>query len=160
SSLVSRVRGDGRFNPVPIPDLAARDGGQMQDRRSEAFRAKVRGLVVEEFDGQAPPRRVFEALLVYLDRIDAAGSCGPGARVSASGDLTDAISALDLADAYRRAGASEEALLMARVSREQLGRLHERFVSPDRRDVREALVSASLAIGDWMQAMRSGTAGP
>src|SRR5689334_1673565 len=47
SSLFSKVRGNGAFDPKIIPDLAARNGGQIKDRKSKAFRDKVHGLIVE-----------------------------------------------------------------------------------------------------------------
>ncbi len=158
SSLLSKVRGDGTFNPVPVPDLAAKDGKQIKDRKSGKFRTKVHGLIVGEFDGQEPPARVFEALLIYLDRLDAAAGCNNAWRtqVRAGTDLSDAAAALERADAYRLQGSSEDALLMGRVARAQLERLHERFISPDQRAVRDALVSASRAIEDWMTGVRSG----
>jgi hypothetical protein len=38
---------------------------------------------------------------------------------------------------------------MARVARERLERLHERFVSPDQGEVRDAIVAASREIESW-----------
>ena len=40
---------------------------------------KVRGLIVDEFDGQAPPPYVFDAVLAYLDSLDIAHCADPAA---------------------------------------------------------------------------------
>jgi hypothetical protein len=106
-SLFSKVRGDGTFNPVPIPDVAARDGHQIKDRKSAAFRAKVHGLIVEEFDGQEPPPYVFEAVIGYLDALDIGACPDTSARVKVrlSDDLDAATAALEYA-AWRVASLS------------------------------------------------------
>lgn len=159
SSMFSKVRGDDNFNPVPIPDLAARDGKQIKDRRSEALRQKVHGLVVEEFDGQEPAAGVFEALLAYLDVLDMGQCANPTehVKVDAGRDASDAWLAVIAANDFLRAGKTADALLMARVSRSVLERMHERFVARDQADVREALVSASRAVETWADGVRSGS---
>ena len=98
SSLMSKVRGDGTFNAVRIPDLAAKDGKQIKDRRSAEFRTKVHGLIVEEFDGQEPPADVFNSVLLYLDRLDASGGCNDWRRtqVSAPGVTSQDLSAMSI----------------------------------------------------------------
>ncbi len=129
SSLFSKVRGNGAFDPVPIPDLAARDGKQIKDRKSQAFRDKVRGLIVEEFDGQAPPRYVFEAVLVYLDSLDISQCADPSARVQAD-FIEDYGPALTTAAMVVTAKApADVTLFYIRVARERLERLHERFIA-------------------------------
>jgi hypothetical protein len=160
-SLLSHTRGDGVFNPLPIPDLAARDGRQMRDRKTPEFRAKVHGLVVEEFDGQEPPPAIFEALLAYLDMQDIAKCRDPAATVpvAAMTDFISAVMGMMAARDYARAGDGPSAILMARMSREALERVHERFVSPDQADVRETLVTASEAIGVWVEGVRAGKTG-
>lgn len=127
SSLFSKTRGNGVFDPVPIPDLAARDGKQIRDRKSHAFRDKVHGLIVEEFDGQEPPPVVFEAVLAYLDSLDIAQCRNPAGRVQAaySDDYAAMLSAM--AVLAPKDVAPDVALFYIRVARERLERLHERF---------------------------------
>ncbi|MFT3722517.1 MAG: hypothetical protein QM773_02935 [Hyphomonadaceae bacterium] len=160
-SLLSHTRGDGVFNPLPIPDLAARDGRQMRNRKTPEFRAKVHGLVVEEFDGQEPPPAIFDALLVFLDMLDMTKCRDPSATVPviAMTDFMATIMGMMAADDYARSGDKPSAILMARMSREALERVHERFVAPDQADVREALVKASEAIGVWIDTVRAGKVG-
>ena len=156
SSLFSKVRGNGAFDPVPIPDLAARDGKQIKDRKSQAFRDKVHGLVVEEFDGQEPPPQVFEALLAYLDSEDSANCPAPGAttRRYYMNDLTSAISAAKVAE---RPGVSRDvALFYIRVARERLERLSERYAGAALASRREQLLALSQMLANNAELMRAG----
>jgi hypothetical protein len=156
SSVFSKVRGDGNFNPVPIPDLAAKDGKQIKDRKSPEFRTKIHGLVVEEFDGQEPPPFVFDALIAYLDaqEISACQNPGASASVTAADDIVDAAKAFHEAGLLERNGRHDDAQLMARASRDRLGRLHERFIAPGQAGVRDALVNASRSIERWASGRR------
>ncbi len=156
-NLLSKVRGDAVFNPVPIPDLAARNGKQIADRTGAAFRSKLYGLIVEEFDGQEPPDAVFEVVRAYLDALDIRMCADPGGHtpVRWSEDVNTAIVALGAAGNFAEAGDKGSALLMARASREALERAHERFVAPDQAGVRAALIDASRAVATWADAVRS-----
>lgn len=159
-SLLSKVRGDAVFNPVPIPDLAARDGKQMKDRTGDAFRGKLHGLIVEEFDGQEPPAAVFEAVRAYLNALDVRWCADPSGRtrISPFEDTNTAGVAFGAAGNFAKAGDMGSALLMARASREALERAHERFVAPEQGNVRAALIDASRAIEAWADDVRAGKA--
>ena len=154
SSLFSKVRGNGAFDPVPIPDLAARDGKQIKDRKSQAFRDKVHGLIVEEFDGQEPPPEVFEAVLVYLDSLDIAHCADPSARVQAEAlDDLGAVLGASAAMATHKVQ-PDVTLFYIRVARERLERLHERF--PGRADVPARLEALSRNFAEAADAVRDG----
>jgi hypothetical protein len=79
SEWSSRVRGDGVMNPVDIPDLAgvaARAAfGQAREPSLETF---VRGVIEEEFQGEAPPTQAFDGVIAYLRALDAT-ACPEGA---------------------------------------------------------------------------------
>jgi hypothetical protein len=156
SSVFSKVRGDGNFNPVPIPDLAAKDGKQIKDRKGPEFKTKVHGLVVEEFDGQEPPPFVFDALIAYLDAQEISACQDPGASVlvRAVDDIGDASKAFHEAGLLERNGHHDDAQLMARAARDRLGRMHERFIAADQVGLRKALVAASRAIEGWASGRR------
>ena len=158
SNLLSKVRGDSVFNPAPIPDLAKKDGKQIRDRLSPEFRTKVHGLVVEEFDGQEPPKLVFDALISFMNAQDVSKCSDPSARtaVRAGGDVAEAREAMRLASLLEDNGERDAARLIARVARERLGAVYERFVSHDQADLREALVSASRSIEVWITQTDSG----
>jgi hypothetical protein len=156
SSLFSRVRGNGTFDPVAIPDLVTRDGNQMTDRGSEAFRTKIHGLVVEEFDGQEPPAIVFDALLAYLDALSA-GRCPDAtgeARINLETDLAAITGALGLA-AFS-ASDPQASLFLIRAARERLERIHERYAGPDLAKQRGAILAASQTLADEAEKIRAG----
>ena len=67
SSLMSSHRGNGVFDPKPIPDLTV-PGKVSRDPASPALATFVHGLITEEFDGNEPPPVAFEGLLAYLRR--------------------------------------------------------------------------------------------
>lgn len=155
SSLFSKKRGDGAFNPVPIPDLGLRDGAQMKVRTGADFRAKVRGLVVEEFDGQEPPAYVFEALLAYIDGLGPEHCLAPDNWIQ-PGYIDDMASAMYAVAVAANAEASPElGLFYVRVARERFERLHERFArtSPE---VAAALIEASGILAERADRIRGG----
>jgi hypothetical protein len=158
SSVMSRVRGDGNFNPVVIPDIAMRDGKQIKDRKGAEFRTKVHGLVVEEFDGQEPPPYVFDALGAYLDGLDpsACVSGAPSERASLTRDFSAAEAAYNAASDPSLDQASK--LFYLRVSRFALGRIYERFVGPELAAQRRELLTFSNGIGQMAEAARIGRA--
>ncbi|MEP7210657.1 MAG: hypothetical protein ABI740_07460, partial [Alphaproteobacteria bacterium] len=157
SSLFSKTRGDGEFNPKPIPDLAAKDGKQIKDRRGAEFRVKVHGLVADEFDGQEPPAPVFEDLLVYLDALDIAACSNPAARVTLrpQRDL-DAVG-MALIGA-REATDPAETEFWIRVARRRLEKIDERYLAPDLTPVRARIGRLSAALGAEADAIHASKA--
>jgi hypothetical protein len=158
SSLFSKVRGNGAFDPVPIPDLATREGGQISDRKSKQFEDKIRGLIVEEFDGQPPPAYVFEAVLAYLDSLDVAHCVDPSATVEAdyAGDYAAVISASTI---LRLEEAPADAkLFYIRAARERLERLHERFIGKG--EARAQLEELSALFAQAADGIRAGSSAP
>jgi hypothetical protein len=160
SSLLSKVRGDGNFNPVAIPDIAARDGKQIRDRTGDAFRAKVRGLVVEEFDGQQPPPFVFDTLVAYLDSLDPANCSAESALVQLGSqrDLDLARYAYD--EAVLRPDLDPETrIFYLRAARFGLERVFERSAGGELGAFRDELGDASRKIGERIEALRVAPAG-
>ncbi len=160
SSVFSKLRGDGTFNPVPIPDLAKKDGKQIRDRTSQAFRDKVHGLIVEEFDGQEPPPEVFDDVLAYLDGLDIA-ACEDATRAEEQGSREDMFAAINAAGYAESAeGPPAVALFYLRVARERIERLHERFAGDgwDLSLVRLDLVEMSRELGVRADDIRAGKA--
>lgn len=155
SSIFSKVRGDGNFNPVPIPDLAARDGKQIKDRRSTEFGVKVHGLVEEEFDGQEPPQEVFEALLAYLDGLEL-----PCATQDSIHSYLDDYGAAFRSASYARTSQSEAAQFYLRAARERLERLNERYAGPDLAEARRELVAMSRRLAETSEMIRQGAKPP
>jgi len=152
SSVLSRVRGDGNFNPKPIPDVGLRDGKQIRDRRGPEFAAKVHGLIEEEFDGQVAPPQVFDAVIAYLDGLDPAACGTGGVPVSAGRDL-DAVKA-----AYEGAITAQDrdvSLFYLRAARARLERIHERYGAPEQGAIRRELVDISRGMEVLADAIRT-----
>jgi hypothetical protein len=128
SSLMSRVRGDGNFNPVRIPDLAFDPPKKDRDPAKPVLRAFIRGLIVDEFDGREPPPAVLDGLTAYV-RALGPRQCVAGATVplDAKRQLADAAAAVDAAKAFAASGDAPSARLMLLGARAALGRVDARY---------------------------------
>jgi hypothetical protein len=150
SSLMSAHRGDGRANPVPIPDL----GGPRallkisRDPRDAALERFIRGLVVEEFDGPAPAAEVLAGLAAYVRALRPEG-CRASERPIR---LVDRLG--DVEEAVRLAGQSqgEARRFLAAAARSDLGAIDERFALPGLEGDRALLRAAD----EELRAIRAG----
>jgi hypothetical protein len=140
ASLMSSHRGDGRFNPKPIPDL----GGPRaklkvsQDRRQRALETFIRGLVAEEFDGPEPEPATIEALAAYVRALRPAHCGRIGRRVTLASSLELVDEAVGLAGS--ESGDIRRLLLAA--ARSRLGEVDERFAVPGGEAARAVLREA------------------
>jgi hypothetical protein len=140
ASLMSSHRGDGRFNPKPIPDLGGPRSALRvsQDPRERALEAFIRGLVVEEFDGPEPTPTVLAGLAAYVRGLRPE-ACGRGERrVSLASRLDLVEEAAELAAA--ESGDTRRLLLAA--ARSQLGEIDQRFALPGGESARALLRQA------------------
>jgi hypothetical protein len=152
ASLMSSHRGDGIFNPKPIPDLAGpADRLKISRTAPGALEAFIHGLITEEFDGPEPPADVLAGLAAYVRALDPA-ACRGGAKPAR---LAERLAEVEAAVALARGTDGETRRLLLAAARSTLGAVDERFALPDlardRRLLREA--DADLA------AIRLGTAG-
>jgi hypothetical protein len=137
ASLMSSHRGDGLFNPKPIPDLA---GPPERLKISRAAPGKlegfIRGLVTEEFDGPEPPPEVLAGLAAYVRALDPAACPAKASPVRLRARLDEVESAVDLA----RSSDGETRRLLLAAARSTLGAIDERFAAlpADRALLREA----------------------
>lgn len=125
SEWASQVRGDGVMNPVDIPDLggvSARAAfGQARDASLAHF---VRGVIVDEFQGQPPPDQAFEALLAYLNALEACPiEPAPLTLGDAANDVRRALAAAEAAD-------PPTAALLLLAAQDAIGRIAERLPQP------------------------------
>jgi mono/diheme cytochrome c family protein len=144
SSVMSRRRGDGRVNPVPIPDLAAPAAALKvaRDRESRALETFIRGLVVEEFDGPEPPAAALAGLAAYVRAI--APCRGGGGPVTLRGRLGEVEEALALAE-----GSDPDTFrLLVAAARSGLGAIEERFRRPGLERERALLREAARELGE------------
>jgi hypothetical protein len=130
ASLMSSHRGDGVFNPKPIPDLAG-DPAKLKVSRDPArkdLERFIHGLIVEEFDGPEPPAAVLDGLAAYV-RWLSPGACPRGGEtpVTFEGSAFEVDTAVILAEAAFRRGDAPTARVMIASARSGLGRIDERF---------------------------------
>jgi len=152
SSFMSKHRGDGAFNPRPIPDLVAPPRLAPHDRQSRALERFTRGLIVEEFDGPEPSLAVLTGLADYV-RAMAPGACPSAKSVAVTLDvmLFDAGAALAAASAAASAGGGEgdreTSRLLISAARSTLERIDERFRLPGLEKSQAILRDADAELG-------------
>lgn len=136
--LFSKVRADGIFNPVAIPDLARPEGQEMVDRKAPgALEAFLSAQVVEEFAGTALDQAVISDLATYIRALDER-VCDPYATEVQTWQSEIKLVRAGLTADPNRMDAYKDAMRAA------LGRIYERF--PGQSDIRADLVSISRMI--------------
>lgn len=165
SALFSSHRGDGVFNPRPIPDLAG-SPAQLKvprDRESGALERFIHGLIVEEFDGPEPSAATLDGLAEYVrhQRPTACTESAPEPLRAARyfDDARAALAAARIADAHHDAATAR---LMVASARTALGLIAERFQGTSGHAARAALADASQRLADIQQAIdaHDGDVGP
>ena len=125
SSLFSSKRGDGIFNPKPIPDLAADPPKVDRNPAKPDLRRFIHGQIVEEFDGLEPPAAVLDGLAAYVGALG--GPCGSDMARTAAGEAATARAAIAAARALLQVPDQQAAHLLLAAARSALGRLDERY---------------------------------
>ncbi len=124
SSIMSSHRGNGVFDPKPIPDLAKPKISR--DPASPALATFVHGLITKEFDGTEPPTTVFEGLLAY---IRAVRTCQPDAveTITVDAAIADIETAMRNANGALRLSDWPSTRLLIGAARLRLGDIYERY---------------------------------
>lgn len=150
ASLMSSHRGDGRFNPKPIPDLGGPRGALKvpQDPAAGRLEAFIRGLVVEEFDGPEPPAAVIEGLAAYVRALRPEACRGGARRIG----LASRLALVERAVGLAASETGETRRLLFAAARSQLGAIDERFAIPGGEPARALLRDADRQLA----ALRSG----
>jgi len=141
ASLLSSHRGDGIFNPKPIPDLAGDPARRIvsRDPAKPDLKKFIHGLITQEFDGPEPPPQVLRGVADYVRSI-AAPNCGSGdVPLTVNVLLADIETALRLARDERNPATAR---LLIGAARSNLGRIDERFQLPGLESDRALLVEA------------------
>lgn len=146
SSIMSKKRGDGLFNPKPIPDLALDTPKVPRDPARPELRAFIRGLVVEEFDGPDPTAAVLDGLTAYVRSLSPA-DCGTPSPVTLAAALTETIDATEVALRLWTSEDEESARFMIAAARASLGRIHERFAGADVAKERKQIEKLDARLG-------------
>lgn len=128
SSILSSHRGDGQFNPRPIPDLTRDPPKISRNPARPDLEIFVRGLIVEEFDGPEPSPAVLSGLAAYVRALGAPGCReNPARPVSVLRDLRIAEEMVSLADAASDRNDVSTARLLLSSARSVLGGIYERY---------------------------------
>lgn len=148
SSFFGPRRGNGRFDPVVIPDLAM-PGKVSRAPESPELARFIRNLVVEEFSGAEPSPAMLDALAAYVRTI---GACPSDDGKAQPRRLADQLRLIDRALAGTR-GVDDMALRrqMIAAARQQLGLIDERYALARHAGLRRDLLAAShdlARIGD------------
>jgi hypothetical protein len=154
SSLFSSHRGDGEFNPKRIPDLTF-DEPKISRVEPGILEAFIRGLIVDEFDGEVPPKRVLDGLAAYI-RSTNAKACPPSEPLTVTFDLSRYGAALLTAKAALDQADQSTALAMIRAARSRLGIMAERFSGNDLEASRSSLIEADEALAILQRLLRDG----
>ena len=154
ASFFSIARGNGAFDPKPIPDLAL-PGRISRDRPSRALEDFMRGLIVEEFSGHPPGDAALGDLAAYVRAIKACpgADAEPIRMASRIGLVRDSIRAAARAAA---AGDDRTAVRLTAAARWHLGLIDERLAPSGHAGARQALLKASRRL----QVIGDGTIAP
>lgn len=130
ASLMSSHRGDGIFNPKPIPDLAG-DPAKLKvsrDPGKDDLKRFIHGLITQEFDGPEPPLAVLDGLAAYVRSLSPPACKGQKSTpIRLSSMLDDVDTAMRLAEESYAGGDKATARLLVGAARSMLGKIDERF---------------------------------
>lgn len=127
SSLFSSKRGDGVFNPRPIPDLVAGPATVDRNPAKPDLSRFIHGQIVEEFDGLEPPAAILDGLAAYVGALG--GQCGSDVTRTAMAEAGEAKAAVQAARQLLAVPDQPAAHLLIAAARSALGRLDERYAS-------------------------------
>lgn len=145
ASLMSSHRGDGIFNPKPIPDLAG-DPAKLKisrDPGKDDLKRFIHGLITQEFDGPEPPPKVLDGLVAYVRSLSPDNCRGASSGAIRLGSmLGDVDMAVRLAEQSYAEGDRASARVLIAAARSMLGAIDERFELPGGERGRAVLRSA------------------
>ena len=127
SSLFSSKRGDGIFNPRPIPDLVTDPATIDRSPEKPDLRRFIHGQIAEEFDGLEPPAAVLDGVAAYVAALG--GRCDGEVARTAKGEAAAARGAITAARQLLQVPDQPAAHLVLAAARSALGRLDERYAS-------------------------------
>jgi hypothetical protein len=127
ASIMSEHRGDGIFNPKPIPDLGG-DASKLKVKGTPKLRDFIHGLITQEFDGPEPSPAVLDGLVAYVSAL-APEACGAPAQqaITLSSLLEVVDDATRLAEQSYKSGDRATGRALIGAARSTLGAIDERF---------------------------------
>lgn len=152
SSIMSSHRGDGVFNPRPIPDLSGPKSSLKidQDPAKQNLERFIRGLVTQEFDGPEPTPATIAGLAAYV-RALTPDHCGKQDALDLEHDLRQVDEALLAARGVAASGDRETARLLISSARSTLGSIDERYRNTRARRAADQLEAAAMELADIEQ---------
>ena len=146
ASLMSSHRGDGVFNPKPIPDLAG-DPAKLKisrDPQKDDLKRFIHGLITQEFDGPEPPKAVLDGVATYVRSLSPKACQGPqDTAIRLDAMLDNVETAVQLAQESYAAGDAATGRVLLSAARSTLGAIDERFQVPGGDSSRAVLRDAS-----------------
>lgn len=152
SSLLSSHRGDGKFNPAPIPDLTL-DVPKISRTEPGKLEAFIRALIVEEFDGTEPPARVISGLADAVRALDPK-ICQAEAATGYEADMESYVYGVAAVKIALRIQDRETAIAMLRATRSAIGRIAERFAPR----MSDSFAASDRELARIQQSLRDGAA--
>lgn len=147
ASLMSSHRGDGIFNPRPIPDLAG-DPARLKvsrDPRKKDLERFIEGLITQEFDGPQPPPAVLGGLTLYVRSLSPSACKGPAiVDITLDQGLENVEIAVALAEESFAERDPATGRFLISAARSTLGAIDERFEIAGADESRAILRSADF----------------
>jgi hypothetical protein len=159
ASLFSSHRGDGQFNPKPIPNLSGNKALLKIDQtlgRGE-LEPFILGLITQEFDGPTPSPAVLSGLASYV-RALGPQACRAPARIDLGTSLARIDAALDAAEHSAQSGDGGAAALLISSARSQMQLIDERYPASLNRSA-TLLRRAAISLGAIERQMAGDPAG-
>jgi hypothetical protein len=146
NSFFSAARGNGRHDPVPIPDLLA-PGKISRDPKTRELESSIRNLIVDEFGGQEPSLASVDAIATYIRSIR---QCHGSDNSTVAAKLERQIDRIDAAEFGAQMMVEKQdrqgAQLLIAAIRQQLGEISEYYAGPQLASERKALLTASREV--------------
>jgi hypothetical protein len=157
ASIMSEHRGDGIFNPKPIPDLGG-DPAKLKVKGTPRLREFIHGLITQEFDGPEPSPAALDSVVAYVRTLSpAACPQGPGPAISLSSKLSEVDSAVALSERAYAGGDLATGRDLLAAARSTLGAIDERYQVVGLENARSRLREADAVL---FRLQAAGSAGP
>src|SRR4051794_3769309 len=141
ASIMSEKRGDGIFNPKPIPDLGG-DPKALKVKGAAKLHDFVHGLIADEFTGAEPSPAALDSVTAYVNALSPAACKGGVVPITMAAELSDVESAVQVAaTAYAKGDAATGRALLS-AARSALGSMDERLQVPGLEKARQELREA------------------
>jgi len=155
ASIMSEHRGDGIFNPKPIPDLGG-DPARLKVKGTAKLPTFVHGLITQEFDGPEPSPAALAAVAAYVEALTPAACAKSNGPLSLSSRLGDVDSAVTLARQAYLAGDPVTGRALLAAARSTLGAIDERYQVAGADRSRDDLRAADAILFSLQQAGQGG----